>query len=117
MEQGQAPERNWRVRGWVLVPLGLFLVLFMGAIAWHLLPTMLRPGVEIDGSTFTGTPEQAQLFLGIFALVLAFGALCIVNGGYMIATGRRSRALTAVMLVIFAILFAIGWAIRKKWIA
>jgi MFS family permease len=116
VEQGQTSERNWRVRGWVLVPLGLFLVLFMGAILWNLMPTMLNPGVEVDGSTFSGTPEQAQLFFGIFALVIAFGALCIVNGSYMIATGRRNAVLTTVTLVIFAILFAIGWAIRKKWI-
>jgi hypothetical protein len=78
---------------------------------------MMNPGVESGGTTYRGTPEQTQLFLGIFALVIGFGAVSIVNGSYMIATGRRSRALTAILLSIFAILFAIGWAIRKKWIA
>ena len=116
MEQGPSTERNWRARGWVLLPLGLFLVLFMGAIAWNLMPAMLFPGVEAGGSTFTGTAQQAQLIVGIFALVIAFGALCVVNGGFMIVTGRRSRALTVVMLLIFAILFAIGWASRRKWL-
>ena len=117
MEQGGPPERNWRIRGWILVPLGLFLVLLMGAIAWTLLPPLLSPGIEAGGSTFTGTEEQAQLIFGIFGLVIAFGMLCIANGSFMIATGRRSPALTVVTLLVFAILFAIGWAIRVDRLA
>ena len=116
MGNGAASEPNWRTRGWVLLGLGLFLVLFMGAIAWSLWPMMMNAGVETGGSTYRGTPEQTQLFLGIFALVIGFGLICTANGAFMIATGRRSRALTAILLVIFAILMAIGWAIRKKWI-
>ena len=116
MGDGAAPERNWRTRGWVLVALGLFLVLFMGAIAWNLYPSIAAPGVEAGGTTYTGTAEDTQFVLGIFALVIGFGLICTANGAFMIATGRRSRALTAILLVIFAILMAIGWAIRKKWI-
>ena len=117
MEQGQSAERNWRTRGWVLVTLGLFLVIFMGAIAWNLVPTILTAGVETGGSTFTGDSGDAQLAIGIFALVIAFGALCLVNGIYMVATGRRSAALTGVMIGIFVILFGIGWAIKRNLIS
>jgi len=108
--------KNWRVRGWILVVLGLFLVLVMGAITLNLAPAMLNPGVETADTTFTGSEEQAQVFLGLFALVILFGALCVANGLYMIATGLRSRTFTVATLALAALLFAIGWAIRRKLI-
>ena len=107
---------NWRVRGWILVVLGLFLVLVMGAIALNLAPAMLNPGVETGGATFTGSAEQAQVFLGLFALVILFGALAIANGVHMIATGARNRVFTAATMVFAALLFATAWAIRRKLI-
>jgi hypothetical protein len=110
-EQGQGP--NWRVRGRVLVAVGLFLVLFMGAIAWSLAPIMLSPGVAVDGTTFTGTAAQGQIFLGLFALVGLFGAMAVANGVWMIATGRRSPTGTRLFMIAFLALFALGWAIRR----
>jgi hypothetical protein len=105
---------TWRVRGWILVVLGLFLTLLMGAIAWTTAPTMLNPGVEMDGTTFTGTAGQAEGFLGLFALVIGFGLLCIANGVHMIATGRRSQTFTVATLVFAALLYAVAWAIRRE---
>ena len=116
MGDGASPDRNWRTRGWVLVALGLFLTLFMGAIAWSLYPSIAAPGVETGGLSYSGSVEDTQFVLGIFALVIGFGLICTVNGAIMVATGQRNRVLTALLLVIFAILMAIGWAIRKKWI-
>jgi len=108
--------RNIRVRGWVLVGLGLFLTLFMGAIAWYVTPMMLHPGKEIDGTTFTGKPSDAEFAFTIFGLVILFGLLSVANGAWMIAKGRQNRAFVIVSLAIFALLFAIGWAIRRKLI-
>ena len=109
--------RNIRARGWVLVGLGLFLVVFMGTIAWSLLPAMLRPGREMAGGlTFTGSSSDAEFAWTIFALVILFGLLSIVNGGYMVARGRPNRPLTVVGLAIIAILLAVGWTIRRKLI-
>jgi hypothetical protein len=113
MTREQEPSPDWRIRGRVLVAVGLFLVLFMGAIAWNLAPMVLRPGEEVDGSTFTGTAEQGQMFLGLFALVGLFGAVCVANGAWMIATGRRSRVGVRVFLLILAPLFVLGWAIKR----
>lgn len=104
---------NWRMRGWVLVAVGLFLLLFMGAIAWNLAPIMLRPGVEVDGSSFTGTAAQGQIFLGLFGLVGLFGAMSIANGAWMMATGRRSPTGARLFMILFLALFALGWAIRR----
>lgn len=110
-EQGAGP--NWRVRGWVLVAVGLFLMLFMAAIAWNLAPIMLSPGVEVDGTRFTGTAAQGQIFLGLFALVALFGAMAAANGLWMIATGRRSPTGTRLFMIACLALFVLGWAIRR----
>ena len=108
--------RNIRIRGWVLVGLGLFLVLFMGVITWNVAPTMLHPGKEIEGTTFTGTSGDAEFAFTIFGLVILFGLLSVANGAWMIAKGRQNRAFVIVSLAIAGILFAIGWAIRRKMI-
>lgn len=97
----------------MLVAVGLFLVLFMAAIAWNLAPIMMSPGVEVDGSTFTGTEVQGQIFLGLFALVGLFGAMAAANGIWMMATGRRSPTGTRLFMILFLALFALGWAIRR----
>ena len=108
--------RNIRIRGWVLVVLGLFLTLFMGAIAWNLLPTLLAPGKEVDGTSFTGTDEDAEFALFIFGLVIMAGILFTANGVYMVAKGRQSRPFALAAIGVVAILFAIAWAIRRKLI-
>jgi hypothetical protein len=113
MEQEQGPRLNWRVRGWVMVGAGLFLVLLMAGVAWNLAPIALRPGVEVDGSTFTGTAAQGQAVLGLLALVGLFGVFCVVNGVWMIATGHRHPTLGRILLAVFLLLFAIGWAVRR----
>jgi hypothetical protein len=104
-------SRNIRTRGWVLLACGLFLVLFMGAITWNMLPTLLYPERAIEVGTFTGTPEQARTFLNLFLLVIGFGALGTVNALYMIATGRQNRWFVIATLALAAILFAFAYTI------
>jgi hypothetical protein len=99
--------RSWRVRGWMLLVLGLFLAAFMGVIAASMAPTMMRPGIEIGGRTFTGTAEEAQTFFLLFGIVIALGLLSAVNGLFMIATGRRSAAFMALTLAAAVLLFLV----------
>jgi hypothetical protein len=101
-----------RVRGlgWFLLLIGLFLVGFMGIITWNMAPMLLHPGDSSDGgSRFTGTAEQAQSIFWLFAIVIAFGAATMVNGGFQIATGRRNRWITVGTLGVAAILFVVAW--------
>jgi len=102
-------SRNIRNRGWFLLCCGLFLVLFMGWIAWSLLPTLLAPGLDQEGGRFTGTRDQAQMILGLFGLVIAFGAVGTANAIYMITTGRQSRVFVIVTLLLAAILIGVAW--------
>src|SRR4030095_5230973 len=89
-------QKGSTLRGWVLLFLGLFLVPMLGASTWDVAPSMLHPGKEVDGSTFNGTAEQARLFLGLFALVIAFGLTTAIHGVIIIATGRQSRVFTVI---------------------
>ena len=98
-------------RGWVLLMLGLFLILLMGTITASLAPTMLNAGKEIDGSTFEGTPEQARIFLGLFALVIVFGFVSTVYGLFQIVTRRESKAFILVSLLLAVALAAVGFYI------
>ena len=105
--------RESAARGWILAVLGLFLIVFMGVIASYIVPQMLRPGEEIDGTTFTGTAEQAQMFMALFAAVILFGAVSLAYGLFIIVTGRQSRAFITATLAIAGLLFALGVAIRS----
>jgi hypothetical protein len=103
-------SRRIRILGWVLIGLGGFLVLFMGYIANAMYPTLSRPGVDLGaGGRWTGTAEQAAAVLQIFWLVIGFGALCVVNGIWQVATGRRNLALMAVGLL------AAGALVFQTW--
>jgi sulfite exporter TauE/SafE len=116
MIEEQREDRHARVRGWVLVVIGLFLILVIGAVTWLLAPRMLNPGVEIEGSTFSGTPDQALLIFGLFGIVTLFGIGTLANGVILVATGRRNRALTIMLVTIATPFLVLGWALRKNLI-
>jgi hypothetical protein len=95
--------KDVRRRGWLLVALGLFLVIFMGWILLSELPVLLYPGQRAtDGSSFTGTAEQAKMILTLFTAVIVFGIAAAVNGAWLAITARPSMVLTIVTLVIAA---------------
>lgn len=103
-------SRRIRILGWVLIGLGAFLVLFMGYIANAMYPTLSRPGVaEPGGGRWTGTAEQAAAVLQLFWLVIGFGALCVANGVWQVATGRRNIAFTVLSLLAAGVLVFQTW--------
>lgn len=103
-------SRRFRILGWVLIALGAFLVLFMGFITMAMYPTLSRPGISAPGeSGWTGTAEQARAVLQIFWLVIGFGALCVVNGIWQVATGRRNVILMVATLLVAAVLAFQTW--------
>src|SRR4051812_2617519 len=103
--------RNIRIRGWVLLVLGLFIVLFMDTITWKMSPMLLHPEQAYAEGAFTGTPAQARTFLNLFLLVILFGALGTANALYMIATGRQNR-----WFVIGTLALAGGLYLFSYWI-
>lgn len=103
-------SRAIRALGWVSVALGAFLVCFMGYIAWNMAPMLASPGGHTPGgSSFTGTAEQARMIRTLFGAVILFGFGSIVNGAFQIATGRRSKLLMMIVLLLAAGLFVYSW--------
>jgi hypothetical protein len=107
--------RNIRIRGWLLLVCGLFLVLFMGGITWKLSPMLLHPEQAYADGTFTGTPDQARTFLNLFLMVILFGALGTANALYMISTGRQNRWFVIGTLGLAVVLYAFAyWIIHTS---
>ena len=111
------PMRNdgaSKVRGGLLLGLGLFLFAFMAWIGMSMLPAMmpegLRPG---DAPTFTGTAEQGRTILALFAAIMVFGACTTAYGAYMLVTGRQNRLFILASLVLFGALAYYGWTITR----
>ena len=102
------------LRGIVLLLCGLFLLALMGTIATNMYPTLTHPGVTIEGSTFTGTAEQARMILLLFAAVLVFGLVATANGIYMLVTKQQSRAFMVVSLGLAAVLLVIAFVTMAK---
>ncbi len=63
-------------------------------------------------SAIHGKPEQAQLILGLFGMVIVFGLGSIVSGLYQIVTGRRNKWLF-ILMVVFVVLILFSWFLRS----
>jgi hypothetical protein len=97
-----------RALGGVLVGIGLFLVLFMGAI------TVLVAGI-VAGSNdpnattrFDGGTKELVIIFGLFALVIAFGLACVVGGALQLARARRSKVMVRIALGLVVAIFVVG---------
>jgi hypothetical protein len=102
------------LRGIMLLLCGLFLLGLMGAIAYNMYPTLTHPGVTIEGSTFTGTADQARITLLLFAAVIVFGLVATANGIYMLITRQQSRMFMFVSLGLAAVLLVITFVAMGK---
>ena len=108
-------SRRWSRRFGVVVSiLGLFLVGMMSAVLYYTLPTLLRPGVKVNGSTFSGSPSQAFFVLAILTSILTFGITILAYGVWQILTGKRDIRIIKVMLYLG---IALGVAILGLWLA
>ena len=105
-----------RITGWFLLIVGLFLVGFMGVIMYNLAPIFFPlPGRSAtDGSTFTGTADQARMIFQLFGVVIAFGVTTMINGGWLIKTGRRSILLTIATIVLAAGLLLLAFVVTNS---
>jgi len=99
------------LRAITLLVLGLILFIGMGIIFYNTYPTFSNPGVQIEGSRFTGTAEQGQQALMLFAVVIVFGLVAIVNGIYMLVTRQQSKIFIGLTLGLAAILLVFTFVI------
>ncbi len=119
---GACPKCGRRLRtatqvrrlGWLQLAIGVFLVGLMGTITYNLAPSLLPSAAATrGGARFTGTPEQAQLILGLFGMVLVFGLGSMLSGLWQIKTGRRNKWLFVIMVLLFVVLILFSWFLRS----
>lgn len=98
-------SRRWSRRfGWVLLVCGLIITSMIGATLYYTAPTLLRPGVDVDGARFLGSAGQALFVLGILSVVFTFGATVLAYGLWQIKTGRRSKNVIYFTVGLFTVL-------------
>lgn len=85
-------------RGWIAFGAGVFLIVFMGAIA--LWVDQLMAG-SATAQADPGTPEFMRRLNVTFALIILAGVLGTINGWQMAHTGIRNRWLIYGMLLVF----------------
>ena len=100
---------NIRTRGKVLIGVGIFLTLFMGAVA---------VGVAALLGVAMKNPESARkisddigiviAMYGLFAVLLAFGIQSIVSGSWMAFSGKRNRIIVWVMWTFLTLIILAG---------
>lgn len=103
------------LRGIVLLLCGLLLVIGMGVILNNMYPSLTNPGVRMpDGTSFTGTADQARITILLFAAVIAFGLVATANGIYMLITKQQSKVFMFVSLGFAAALLIITFVAMGK---
>lgn len=98
-----------RTRGIILVICGLILIGLMGSITIALLPTLLHAGKEGAGANFEGTAAQAQMILGLFGVIIAFGCTSLAYGIYQLVFRRESKAFIVATLLLVVVLLVAIW--------
>lgn len=97
-----------RVLGGVLGGVGLFLVLFMGAITVIVAGIIAGSGEPGATTRFEGGTKELAMTFGLFGLVIAFGATSTVAGAMQLARGRRSKTMVRLIMGIFIALLVVG---------
>ena len=84
-------SKPWSRRfGFILNLSGLFISGLTAAVSYCTVPLLLQPGIEIDGTSFSGGAAQALMVLGVFALVRSFGVTTLFYGLWQMKTDRRN---------------------------
>ena len=85
-----------KVRGWVALIAGIFLVVIVTGI-WLFIAAHVASGTA-------NLPTAGQLYIG-FALIIGGGFLAIANGTWMLWKGRPNLPVGIVMIVLFVAAF------------
>lgn len=96
-------SKTVRTLGWVLLVCGIFLAGLLGAIVIAIGPALhsaIAGSNAADDIAFRGDAAAAVAVMRLIWVIIGLGALTAINGLYQIASGRRSRVLSIVTLLI-----------------
>src|SRR5580765_292116 len=100
-------SENIRNRGTLLIGVGAFLCLFMGAIALAVFSFLTEAAKNPDNHRRMA-PSMFLSIYAIFAAVIAFGANSIATGIWQVIFGTRNRIFIWLMWAILATIFVAG---------
>jgi uncharacterized paraquat-inducible protein A len=99
-------SKNLRVRGGILIACGGFLIVFVTAIAGFLAYLFFGGVMKVPQAEAAKTGMMMFLIFGLLGFIVLFGILALINGIYMLKTGRRSLVLMWLMLgMVFIMIF------------
>lgn len=101
-----------RVLGWLLLVIGAFLVIFMGALGIYLGQIITQTDQSASTTRFTGGPNDVALIVAVFGLVISFGLASMAGGIWQIVYGKPNRKLMVAMFLVAGILVVIARAIE-----
>lgn len=101
-----------RALGWLLVGLGTFLVVLMGAITIYVANVVYHSNDPGATTTFTGGAEMEFFMFGLFGLVLVFGVACVASGAWQARYAKPNRKLMFLVLGLGVLFFVIGRVVR-----
>jgi uncharacterized membrane protein len=104
--------RKVRILGWILLVIGAFLVIFMGALGIYLGSIISQTGETTSTTRFTGGPQDVALIVAVFGLVISFGFASMAGGIWQIVYGKPNRKLMVAMFLVAGILVVITRAIE-----
>ena len=93
-----------RVLGVILMALGAFLVVFMGAITIFVAGVVAHSSDPDATTRFEGGAKELALIYAVFGAVMAFGLGCLVAGLWQAWHGRRNPKLTKAVLAVAFVL-------------
>lgn len=96
-------NRGIRIRGAVLIVLGIALAGFMAWLLGEVSPVM-QPGGSPSGARFTGSEDQGRMITTLFMALIAIGVVFALYGLFMAATGKESRAMKVFAWMLWAVL-------------
>lgn len=82
-------SRQIRTLGTAVLVIGTLLAVGMVMLLVNLMPTLLHSGVEVEGTRFTGTPEQGRMVVALLAWIGLLGVVFAGIGAHQMRTGRR----------------------------
>lgn len=85
----------------------------MGTVCYYTVPLLLQPGVETNGTRFSGTTMQSLIVLGVFGLVLTFGITTLCYGLWQIKTGKRNIRVAYFMVGLFSFFVITAFTLKK----
>jgi hypothetical protein len=101
---------NIRIRGALLVFIGVFLLALMTSISSWMYNVIFYPQAA-NGAKFTGDENQLMMIAGVFGFVFLFSFIAIIAGLWQLILGRRNMILVWAILGMGIIFVAGGWAV------